>query len=108
MPVTSTALNAYKAAMDQARKIETKVDNSLATPGPVRQTFSQTLNNSLKSVNDLQSQKATMIDQFASGEKQNVHELMISLQKASLAMEMTTAVRNKALEGYKELVKMQF
>ncbi|WP_027184489.1 flagellar hook-basal body complex protein FliE [Desulfovibrio inopinatus] len=108
MPISSTALNAYKAAMSQARSIENKVDRSLATTPAPRESFSQTLQNSLTNVNDLQSNKANMIEAFASGEKQNVHELMISLQKASLAMEMTTAVRNKALEGYKELVKMQF
>ncbi len=49
-----------------------------------------------------------MIAYFASGEQQNVHELKISLQKAGLAMNMTTAVRNKALEAYKELARMQF
>lgn len=39
---------------------------------------------------------------------QNVHELMITMQKSSLAMKMTSAVRGKVLEAYKELSKMQF
>jgi flagellar hook-basal body complex protein FliE len=33
---------------------------------------------------------------------------MVSLQKAGMAMRMTSAVRNKVLEGYRELMKMQF
>ena len=45
---------------------------------------------------------------FASGRNQNVHELMITMQKSSLAMKLTTAVRGKVLEAYKELSKMQF
>ncbi len=49
-----------------------------------------------------------MITSFASGETQNVHELMISMQKASLAVNLTSAVRNKVLEAYRELSKLQF
>ena len=71
-------------------------------------SFADTIKDSLNKVNDLQSDKESMIKSFASGEQQNVHELMISLQKAGMAMRMTSAVRNKVLEGYKELVKMQF
>jgi Flagellar hook-basal body protein len=56
----------------------------------------------------MQTEKNAMIASFASGETPNVHELMISLQKASLAMKMTSAVRNKVLEAYKELSKIQF
>ena len=33
---------------------------------------------------------------------------MINLQKASSAMQMTTAVRGKVIEAYRELVKIQF
>jgi flagellar hook-basal body complex protein FliE len=32
---------------------------------------------------------------------------MISLQKAGLAMKMTSAVRNKAMEAYKELMQIR-
>jgi flagellar hook-basal body complex protein FliE len=71
-------------------------------------SFADTIKDSLSKVNDLQGDKESMIKSFASGEQQNVHELMISLQKAGMAMRMTSAVRNKVLEGYKELVKMQF
>ena len=59
-------------------------------------------------VNDMQSQKSAMIQSFASGETQNVHELMITMQKAGLAVNLTAAVRNKVLEAYRELSKLQF
>jgi flagellar hook-basal body complex protein FliE len=70
--------------------------------------FADTLRSSLATVNDLQIEKNTMIESFASGETQNVHELMISLQKAGLAVNLTSAVRNKVLEAYKELSRIQF
>ena len=63
---------------------------------------------SLKQVNDLQNTKADMVESFAAGQTQNVHELMINLQKAGLAMQMTTTVRGKVIEAYRDLIKMQF
>jgi flagellar hook-basal body complex protein FliE len=49
-----------------------------------------------------------MIDEFASGKSQNVHELMISMQKAGMAMQLTGAVRSKVMASYKELMQMPF
>ncbi|MDM8215637.1 flagellar hook-basal body complex protein FliE [Desulfovibrio piger] len=71
-------------------------------------SFSQTLSESLARVNDLQQAKAQAVEDFASGRNQNVHELMVTMQKSSLAMKLTTAVRGKVLEAYKELAKLQF
>lgn len=71
-------------------------------------SFTDTVKGSLNKVNELQSAKAQAIEDFASGRSQNVHELMITMQKSSLAMKMTSAVRGKVLEAYKELSKMQF
>jgi flagellar hook-basal body complex protein FliE len=70
--------------------------------------FVDTLTSSLNRVNELDKAKATAIDDFASGRNQNVHDLMITMQKSSLAMKMTSAVRSKVLEAYKEISKMQF
>lgn len=70
--------------------------------------FVDTLTSSLNKVNELDKAKATAIDDFASGRSQNVHELMITMQKSSLAMKMTSAVRSKVLEAYKEISRMQF
>ena len=44
---------------------------------------------------------------WALGETDNTHELTIALQKASTALQYTVAVRDKALEAYKEIMQMQ-
>ncbi|KHK00422.1 flagellar hook-basal body complex protein FliE [Desulfovibrio sp. TomC] len=108
MAIPALALSAYQNAMSQSAGIQSKVSRSLAKPAAPTEGFGQTLTDSLKQVNDMQNQKATMVQSFASGETQNVHELMINLQKASSAMQMTTAVRSKVLDAYRELVKIQF
>lgn len=71
-------------------------------------SFTNTFKNSLNQVNELEKAKAQAITDFASGRTQNVHELMVTMQKSSMAMKLTSAVRGKVLEAYKELSKMQF
>ena len=71
-------------------------------------SFTDTVSSSLNRVNELDKAKAQAIDDFASGRTQNVHELMITMQKSSMAMKLTSAVRSKVLEAYKELSRMQF
>jgi flagellar hook-basal body complex protein FliE len=83
-------------------------DASRKAGGQEKTSFTEQLQESLAKVNDLQQQKDAMITSFATGESQNVHELMISLQKAGMAMSMTSAVRNKVLDAYRELMKMPF
>ena len=110
MTIQSVGLKAYTNALSNFTKVEKAITSTslrqptAAAPSP----FMDTLKDSLGKVNELQQEKKAMITSFASGEQQNVHELMISLQKAGLAMNMTATVRNKALEAYKELARMQF
>jgi flagellar hook-basal body complex protein FliE len=104
-----TGIHAYANAVRQFSKIDSDIRQQMEMPKPGKEnSFSETLRTSLAEVNDMQTVKGKMIESFASGETQNVHELMISLQKAGLAINMTSAVRNKVLEAYKELTRLQF
>ncbi|PIE69476.1 MAG: flagellar hook-basal body complex protein FliE [Deltaproteobacteria bacterium] len=107
MAIHPIALKAYTSPLTNGTQITGSVKQSLARE-EITRSFSDTIKESLNKVNDMQIDKNAMITSFASGEKQNVHELMVSLQKAGMAMRMTSAVRNKVLEGYKELMKMPF
>lgn len=40
--------------------------------------------------------------------KADIHETMIALQKADISMRLFLAIRNKAIEAYKEITRMQF
>ena len=44
---------------------------------------------------------------WALGETDNTHDLSIALQKASIALQYTVAIRDKLLDAYKELIQMQ-
>ena len=109
MVVKSVAINAYESAMDlRRRSVDNTVAQNLAKPQEPREAFSETLKGSLKDVQELQSERKLMIEEFASGKNTNVHELMISMQKASMAMSMTNAVRSKVMTAYQEVMRMPF
>lgn len=109
MVVKSIAINAYQNAMDMRRRsVDSTVATRLQKPQAPVQGFGDTLKNSLTTVNDMQAEKKMMIEEFASGKRQNVHELMITMQKAGLTMSMTSAVRSKVMAAYQELMKMSF
>ena len=112
MSISTTAIQAYSNALADFQKAQTSLNRKHEETAPAKPvsatSFSDTRHDSLTAVNDLQTKKRQMITSFASGETQNVHELMISMQKASLAVNLASAVRNKVLEAYRELSKLQF
>ena len=57
-------------------------------------------------VNDLQVHSDKSIQSLASGENKNLHEVMIEVEKASISFQFMSQVRNKALEAYKEVMRM--
>lgn len=44
---------------------------------------------------------------LATGEATNLHHVMISMEKAMTSFQLTLQVRNKLLEGYQEIMRMQ-
>jgi len=102
-----SALKAYQKAVrtdEIARKSGVVPDLSTKKSD----NFTRTLTDSIKKTNQMQEDKEAMIESFAAGKTQNVHELMITLQKAGLAMKLTSTVRAKVMEAYKELSHMTF
>jgi flagellar hook-basal body complex protein FliE len=107
MAVSPLAIKAYSAASEILNKPKGLDGKNTALKDSTR-SFAATIEESLSKVNEMQEEKSRMIEEFATGKSQTVHELMISLQKAGLAMDMTSAVRNKVMQAYQELMRMQF
>jgi flagellar hook-basal body complex protein FliE len=58
----------------------------------------------LQAISDTANQKVTAM---ATGEDVELHDVMIALETESLAMNLATTVRNKAVEAYQEVFRMQ-
>jgi len=109
MIVKSVAMQAYQNALKAQQGAQSGLATSVKKSGGSSSGgFMEAMKGSLEKVNSMQQEKSALVESFAAGKDQNVHELMISLQKAGLAMNMTSAVRNKILASYQELTKMQF
>lgn len=69
--------------------------------------FIASLKESLQEVNELQKDADQAIEALVTGSSQNVHEAMLAVSKADLAFRMTMQVRNKIVEAYQEVMRMQ-
>ena len=69
--------------------------------------FGEMLKQQLQGVNQAQKESDLLTSQLATGEVMNIHEVMVASEKASLSLQLTTQVRNKAVEAYQEIMRMQ-
>ena len=71
------------------------------------QNFSEFLINSIKDVNDLQLHANNSIEKLATGNKTNIHETMLAVEQADIAFKAMNQIRQKVLDAYKEVMRMQ-
>lgn len=75
------------------------------------ESFDSLLQSAMKLVretNDYSNSAEEERIRFATGESNNLHDLMIAQQKASVALQYTVAVKNTAIEAYRTIMNMQF
>jgi len=70
-------------------------------------SFGATIKNAISSVNELQVEADQLANRLAAGDAVEVHQAMIAMQKASTALQFTIQVRNKIIEAYQEIMRMQ-
>jgi len=69
--------------------------------------FSDFLSDSLVNVNQSLFESSQAIEKLALGEIENTHDVIIAMEKAKLSLQLAVEVRNKLLESYKEILRMQ-
>jgi flagellar hook-basal body complex protein FliE len=89
----------------QAVNETTKVTNTV-TSAEAQQTFANTLKDAIANVNSQQIQSDTMTQKLINGGDVDLHEVMIASQKASITLNATMEIRNKAVEAYQEIMRM--
>ncbi|MCS6838206.1 MAG: flagellar hook-basal body complex protein FliE [Bdellovibrionaceae bacterium] len=71
------------------------------------ENFIQTLHQAIDKVNQLQQIANRKAEEFAVGDTDNIAEVMIAMEKADIALRLMMQVRNKIIEGYQEIMKIQ-
>ena len=72
-----------------------------------RTDFSSWLAHHLSETNALQVKSDRMLQGLAAGDLDNLHHVMIALEHAKLSLQLAVQMRNKLLEVYQELLRMQ-
>ena len=68
--------------------------------------FAETLKDFVGDVNQMQLNSADKTMKFATGEIKDLHQVMAASEEASISLMMLMEVRNKALDAYRELMRI--
>jgi flagellar hook-basal body complex protein FliE len=88
-------------------------DSKMNVPSPAAggaegsKSFADTLKDAVQSVNQAQKESDVKMQELAVGKNQNIPEIMIAAEKADIQLRLMVQVRNKIIEAYQEIMKMQ-
>jgi len=81
-----------------------------AQPGqtqPASESFGSLLGKMVSEVNDQQNIAAEAVRSLQSGGNVSLHQAVIAMEEANVSFQLMVEVRNKMLEAYQELMRMQ-
>jgi len=71
-------------------------------------SFSTSLTDALDQVELVHTDAQQQVKQLLQGDRQDVHNVMIAVEKADVAFQLMMQVRNKIVNAYEEISKLQF
>ena len=71
------------------------------------ESFFSYLKGALQEVDDLQKEAAASGQRVALGDEEYLHNAVIAYEKANLALQLTIQVRDKIVEAYQEIMRIQ-
>lgn len=69
-------------------------------------SFGDQLRELLYSVNDMQASSDEKVSEVITGESEDLHNAMIALEEANVSFQLMLEIRNKMLEAYQEINRM--
>ncbi|MHB8997156.1 MAG: flagellar hook-basal body complex protein FliE [Armatimonadota bacterium] len=78
-----------------------------AVPASETGGFGEVLGQELGRVNELLGQADHQAQRVATGDAQNLHESMLAMAEADLALQVSMRVTQKAIAAYQEISRMQ-
>ena len=82
-------------------------DAAIALTPSVPAGFSERLRNELASVNNQLVTAESELQDLAAGRQSNLHHVMLTMEEAKHSFQLLVQVRNKLLDAYQELMRMQ-
>jgi flagellar hook-basal body complex protein FliE len=104
----SSALNTLAAPPLQGlAKTPGALPDGLQAAGAPPDGFSHLLDGLVASVSGKEAQADAVTSKVLLGDSGQLHQSVIAMQEASTALSLMVAVRNKLVESYQELMRMQ-
>ena len=97
--------------MDTIREIHQHTPNMLSARKGLdtkNRDFLETLKSFYNQVDRQLKEADQKVGEFAVGKTEDLHEIMIASEKANLSFKLLLQIRNKFLEAYREIMRMQF
>ncbi|NLJ99589.1 MAG: flagellar hook-basal body complex protein FliE [Tissierellia bacterium] len=69
--------------------------------------FSSFLTNAIEKVNEQQIISDRYKELLTTGDVDNLHDVTIAQEKANISLQLTLSIRNKVVEAYREIMRMQ-
>ena len=105
-PIATIGLPRQLESVKPALEPRGEVQPLPALPGH-SESFTTLLQQSLEQVNGLQHEADAAARAFALGQAPSIHDTMIAMEKADLSLRLTMKVRNKVVEAYQDIMRMQ-
>src|SRR5882724_3584201 len=77
-------------------------------PGDTDGNFGSALKTAINQVEDMHSSAEQQVTDLLKGDRSDVHNVMIAVEKADVAFQLMMQVRNKIVSAYQEVSRMQF
>lgn len=93
-------------------KVEKVVFDNFASTGPNKAgksntSFSEVLKDSINKVGELEKEANQQTESLVKMDGQDVHNTMIAVEKADLSFQLMMQIRNKIINAYEEIMRMQ-
>ena len=82
-------------------------NNNTTNGKTVFEDFFNSAMNLINQTNTLEKEANQKSIDFAAGKIDSIHAVMIAQEKANIALQYTVEIRNKVLEAYNEIMRMQ-
>lgn len=79
----------------------------LVSAGEAQSAFAANLKNAIHKLNESQIESDLKTEALANGKIDDLHDVMITAQKASLSMTTAIEIQKKAIDAYTEMMRMQ-
>jgi flagellar hook-basal body complex protein FliE len=92
----------------ELRQLDSGHDPMSATGTPSAQSsFSSVLGQMVQDVNAKQGVATQALQDLQSGQNTSLHQTMIAMEEASVSFQLMVEVRNRLLDSYQEIMRMQ-